>query len=77
MQQQDQGLPLHLMLGRAANGYLPNQINSDLILLKNFRVRQAEVDLYAKRKGCTSSYHYREGDKVVMKNVRTKVLDIK
>merc|ERR1712081_149107 len=44
----NRGTPLNLMLGRASNGYLPNQINEDLKLLENYRIRQKEADEYAK-----------------------------
>ena len=43
----DRGTPLNLVVGRASNGYLPDQINENLI-------HQAEADLYTKRRVRTS-----------------------
>merc|ERR1711954_57020 len=71
-----QGTPLNLMLGRASNGYLPNQINEDLKLLENYRVRQKETDAYARARGRTSRYDYKVGDQVYIQDIRTKKWDI-
>lgn len=65
------------MLGRLPNSYLPYQINDDLNLLKNFRVHQQEADQYARRRGWTSHYDYREGDRVVLQDVKSILWDIK
>ena len=71
----DCGTPLNMMLGRACNGYLPNQINKDLNLLKNYRVRQQEADLYAKSRGRTSRYDYHVGDRVWIQDIKSKLWD--
>ena len=73
----NRGTPLTLMLGRACNGYLPNQINEDLKLLENYRIRQKEADEYAKARGRTSRYDYEVGDHVYIQNIKTKKWDIK
>ena len=71
----DHGTPLNMMLGRACNGYLPNQINEDLNLLKKYQVRQQEADLYAKSRGRTSCYDYRVGDRVWIQDIKSKLWD--
>ena len=73
----NRGTPLSLMLGRACNGYLPNQINEDLKLLQNYRVRQKEADMYAKARGRTSRYDYKVGDHVYIQDIHRKKWDIK
>ena len=65
------------MLGRASNGYLPNQINEDLNLLKNYQVRQQEANLYAKSRGRTSRFDYHIGDRVLIQSIKTKLWDMK
>ena len=73
----NRGTPLTLMLGRACNGYLPNQINEDLKLLENFCVRQQEADEYAKARGRTSRYDWKVGDQVYRQDIKTKKWDIR
>merc|ERR1711873_269680 len=65
--------------GRPAvsNGYLPNQINEDLKLLENYRIRQKEADEYARARGRTSRYDYEVGDRVYIQDIKTKQWSIK
>ena len=73
----NRGTPLNMMLGRACNGYLPNQINEDLKLLQNYRVCMKEADMYTKARGRTSRYNYKVGNRVLVQNIRSKLWDIR
>ena len=73
----NRGTPLTLMLRRACNGYLPNQINEDLKLLENYRIRQKEADEYAKARGRTSRYDYEVRDRVYIQDIKSNLIIIR
>ena len=61
------------MLDTSCNGYLPNQINENLNLLKNYGVRLQEADLHAKSRGRKSCYNYCVGDRVWIQDIKSKL----
>ena len=68
----DRGTPLHMMLGRNSNGYMPNQANAKFDFLNNYRVRQQEANKYAKKRVCTYRYDFQKGNHVVLQDIFSK-----